>query len=561
MIGTTGQVAARGISRAALLGSGGGGGVVTPPPSGNVISVGGSLGTSNTRLGWTWTHNERRDSTTKALLATAARIQNQHLIGFGSVTDPQPGAGAAYNWASMDSTFGFPTSSTGLMSGATERCLTICGCPPHMRSPKAGQSWDPNGVHSGTQLTSLTEYVPPNHSWFSEYADLVAAFAVRYPHVKYFQVWNELKGFYVVNQTSGSSAIPPGSGLPAGITPLSNRWWYEGYTAMYNLIWQRVKAVRPDAFIVGPYNVLNTLSWDTSADWANDTFPDRCMGPWGYIDKKVLHVHRYFLANCTGADALCSDVRNLTKDSSAGTYYSIPSVPGAPDPTNKWTTNPEGGIHHRYWKEGQTVGAWNQGQKIVDWIQWVRDLGASSATYQRSVCDARTIPICFAEWYAYGQRNQFKSADPHTGNYYVESTSSHAEEASAFAWHYVKYGVRPKVYYNMAWEPEGKVQGNVTDAGDSNPLGLWYEFGSAQSLQPTELKAVCDALVANLPPGTALTDVVSGIPEVEGIATPTKLLLISRKSTPVTVDLVDPGKSVDGTQVTLNGYEVRWITR
>jgi len=560
MINDIGWSQAKQRGRSTLTGTGGGGGG-TPPPTGNTATLGASLGTCNTRLGWTWTHNETRNTTTKNMLATAARIQNQHLIGFGSTVNPQPGAGAAYDWTFLDATFGFPTSSTGLMSGATERCLTALGCPPHMRSPKSGQTWDPMGVRSGTQLTSLSEYYPPNHSWFNEWGDLLAAAMARYPHVKYLQVWNELKGFYVTTQYAGSSAIPPGSGLPSGITPLSNRWWYEGYTAMFNIIWQKVKAVRPDAFIVGPYNVLNSLAWDTSSDWANDTFPDLCQGPWGYLDKKILHTHRYFLANCTGLDALCSDVRNLTKDSGATSYYNPASIPGTPDPTNKWTTNPDGGTHGRYWKEGQTVGAWNNGQKIVDWIKWVRDLGASDPKYQRSVCDARTIPVCFAEWYAYGQRTQFKMPDPHTGNYYAEATSSHAEETAAFAWHHIKYGIIPGVYYNMAWEPEGKVQGNVTDAGDSNPLGLWYQNGSAQSLQPTELKAVSDKLVAEFPPGTALTEVVSNVPEVIGLAHATKVMLVSRSPTPITLTMVDPGHTIDNTQVTLAGYEVKLITR
>lgn len=537
-----------------------------PPPAGNTVTISNTNTiVSNTRLGMTSVHNQIRNTTTKNLLATAAYIQNQHLIGFGSATNPQPGAGAAYNWSFLDSTFGYPTATTGYFSVAPERCLTLCGCPPHMRSPKTGLPWDPMGVRSGTQLTSLSDYSPPHSSWFQEFADLCAAAAARYPHIKYFQVWNELKNFYFSTQYTGSNLVPTGSGLPAGPGG-GNRWWFEGYTAMFNKIYVAIKAVRPDAMIGGPYAVLRSFSWDPSNDsqyWANDAFPYSFDKAWGYADKKELAVFEYFIKNCSGCDLITSDIKNLTNDQFSSGYFSAggAAIPVTPQPTNKWTTNPDGGYYSQYFKEGQIVGAWNMGQKQADFVAWVRSLGASGAAYQRSVCDARTVPVCFAEWYAYGQRNQFRSLDPRTGNYWAsETVSSHAEEAAAFAWQYA-YAVDAGVYYCMAWKPEGTVQGTEVDPGDSNPLALWYQNGAAGglSLAPTELKPVMDGLVANFPPGTQLKTFSSNMPEVKGLVSATKIMIVSRAKVPLTFSLIDPSNT---TSVhTLQPYDVQFISR
>lgn len=534
-----------------------------PTPTGATVTVAGVLalptpdGKANTRTGVTSVHSQTRTTTTKNIIGAASTVQNQHLVGFGSNVDPQPTAGGAYNWSFMDATFGFPTKTSGYFSTAQELCLTACGCPPHMRSPKSGQPWDPMGTKSGTQLTSLSDYTPPNSSWYGEFAQLIADFMVRYPHVKYIHVWNELKGFYFVTQASGSNLVPAGSGLPAGASG-GNRWWYEGYTAMFNEIWRRVKAVRPDAFIVGPYNVLNSFSWDSKADWSDDPFPDNYQGPWGYGDKKVLAVHRYFLANCRGLDALCMDIRNMTKDNGVTGYYNPASIPATPAPTNPWMSNPDKGAFGRYWKEGQEDGAWNNGQKLADWIAWVRALGNSSPIYQRPVCDARTIPTWAAEWYAYGSRTQFKMPNPATGNYYNEATSSHAEEACAFAWQWL-YALEAGLYTAMFWKPEGSVQGNVTDAGDSNPLAIYYQNGSALSLQPTELAPVMNNIVARFPVGTQMYKVTTTSKYLRGCASVDWLMIANRKPSPLTTSIVDPNNPTQ--TVTLAGYEVRFIAR
>lgn len=481
-------------------------------------------------------------------------------VSSGTVASAAAPAGAvARNWDFMDSTFGYPTAASGYFSSAVERCVTFCGCPAYMRSPKPGATWDPQGVRSGTQLTSMSDYTPPNSSYVPEYAATCAAFMVRYPHVKYWQFWNELKGYYYASQYPGSNVVPVGSGLPVDTSASSNRWWSEGYTYAFNEAWVAIKAVRPDSFGVGPYPVLNSLSWDQASDWADDAFPDLYMGPWGYGDKKNLRLLRYFIRYCTGVDALAVDIRNLPKDSSSLVYYNPPSVPATPDPANKFLTNPEGGAFPRYWKEGQEDGAWNAGRKQVDFLLWLRALGASSTVYQRPVADARSLPIWYAEWYAYEDREQFKNPDPATGLYYPQATSSHAGEACATAWQWLDT-METLSYVAMMWKPEGSVQGNINDPGDSNPLALYYQLGSPLSLQKTELAPVVEGIVTHFPVGTQMKQVVTSSKYLRGCASASVLMICNRKPTPMSFSLVDPNSGTP-IPVTLAGHEVRFITR
>lgn len=608
-----------------------------PPPPGGTITVGTAnivldtpTGLANTRLGMTSVHNQRRDATTKAYLASTSQIQNQHLLGFGAGIDPEVritaaslaanvvtltitvgtgwvagqsidvvGVGAPFdgtytistinagktsltyaktaanqtatisgygsvarNWTFLDQTFGYPTQASGYFATG-ETCLTACGCPIYMRSPQAGLPWDPMGVRSGTNLTSTSDYSPPHSSHMPAYADLIAAAVARYTWLTYVQVWNEGKSLYFVTQYSGSNLVPTGSGLVAN-AGTSNRWWAEGYQYMYNLIWVRAKAVRSTIKIGGPYPVMNSFAWDNPSDQANDAFPDLLMGAWGFADKKVLSWLRYFIRYCTGCDFLLTDIRNPTKDATSGVYYAPASIPATPDPANKWLTNPEGGIHHSYWREGQVVGAWNAGQKQADFVKWVRDLGASSTVYQRPVCDARTIPCAWAEWYAYPQRSEFKAADPRTGNYWPsDPLSTPTDETAAFAWHY-SYAVLCGSYYCMGWKPEGTVQGGENDPSDSNPLAIWTQYnvtaGGWTSLQTTPLKPLLENLIASFPPGTQLKTLTIGVPEVRGLASAAKLMLVSRSPSPVSLSLVDPNVGAPQA-VTLAPYEVRFITR
>jgi hypothetical protein len=540
-----------------------------PPSSGTVLTVGNTLGLASSKLGWTPQHDTTRTATTAQYMADTAEIFNQHLIGFGSATNPQPGAGAAYDWTFMDKTYGHPAKSNGYFAPAAEQCLTVCGCPPHMRSPKSGTTWDPMGPKTGTALTSLSEYTPCHSSWVPEFAQLIAAFAARYPWVKYFHIWNEMKGYFFGTQYTGSKLIPTGSNLPASGFPGSQRWWIEGYTYLFNAIWDAVKAVRPDAFIVGPYCVLNGFAWQESSQYANDAFPFDFDSPLYHTDKRSLQCVEYMLRAAHGMDAVCVDIRNLLHHDHVTEYYSSTTSPAppTPDPTNTWTTNPDGGHHQNFYPDpaGIEGAVWNLGQRQQDFTDWVRSLGNASSTsaYRRPQADARVLPIWYAEWYAYGNRPWKVEADPHTGQPYTNTgtLNSHQEMASAFAWQYT-WAMKAKTMAAMAWAPEGKVQSGHNDPAESNPLGLWYANSSATPLKLTELYPVMKSLKANFKAGVdTLFDVTTNNVKVWGLATAKKLMVVSRSKDPITLTLSDPGHSIHNTTITLTGFEVRFMDR
>ena len=96
--------------------------------------------------------------------------------------------------------------------------LTLCSAPGWMLESEPESGYDPESR--------------PKEIYFDEYASICAAVAQRYPDVKYFQVWNEFKGFW--NAETG--------------------WWDDAlYLTFYNKIYTAVKAVRPDAYVGGFY--------------------------------------------------------------------------------------------------------------------------------------------------------------------------------------------------------------------------------------------------------------------------------------------------------------------
>lgn len=473
-----------------------------------------------------------------------------------------PTAAIARNFSYLDSTFGYPTKTNGYFSNSQYLCLTACGCPAYMRSPKPGATPNPMGTPTGTNLTLPHAYYPPNWSYFPEYGSLLAGCVERYDHLTHMHVWNENKGFYIGTPVAGSVMVPVGSGLVADMTlnRTTQRWWTEGHTAMYNQIFIQSKAVRAGIHITGPYPVLNSfnVTSGTSGDWTDEAFPMNYNGAWGFGDKKVMAHLMYFIRYCTGADSLCVDIRNLQKGASVLERYNPVSIPAAPDPTNSWLSNPEGGIHGRYWSEGYEDGAWLNGQRQIDFMTWLQELGNSSSVYRRPQCNALTIKIWYAEWYAYSNRDQFKMPNPATGNYYPHPPSSHDDETAAFAWQYI-YSVLTESECAMAWQPEGVVQGNAVDSGDANPLAL-YRDNDPSTAGRTKLYTMCKGLKDNFPKGTQLYSFTSNMAKVWGLASYTSIMLVSRDSQPITFSLVNPKNTTPKT-VTLAGYEVLFLPR
>jgi hypothetical protein len=217
--------------------------------------------------------NQSAIAKAKLLLENSTVFQNQHIMGWGAL-NPWPDSSVTkstnWDWISLDAKINLIRETRGIP------VITLCGCPTWMHTP----------VSNGQTLwgTSLEKAPTPAH--FDDFAHLCAEVARRYPDVTYFQVWNELKGFWSIS---------------------INRWRYEDYTLMYNMVYDSLKAINPDIKIGGPYTVVSTYSVQKS-------YTSTLGGVYGLFDQRPLDVIVYWLAHKKGADFIAIDGGNQNKD-------------------------------------------------------------------------------------------------------------------------------------------------------------------------------------------------------------------------------------------------------
>jgi hypothetical protein len=214
---------------------------------------------STFHVGVTHTHgfweygNQTAVERARALLINGIGFQNQHIMGWGA-GNPEPQAGS-YQWNDLDH------RADLMRSIDTPIMITFCTAPGWMK---------------GTDDWAMEEEVEDTH--VDEFAGLCAAIAQRYQDVDYFQVWNEMKGYWS--------------------TPLNN-WDYIRYTTLYNAVYEAVKAIRPDAKVGGPYLVIQGDGGEELGKSGRDTFAAIGSRDWTVIN--------YWLQNKTGADFFCFD--------------------------------------------------------------------------------------------------------------------------------------------------------------------------------------------------------------------------------------------------------------
>ncbi|MEQ4722846.1 xylan 1,4-beta-xylosidase [Nonomuraea sp. B19D2] len=193
-------------------------------------------------------------------LSQTPMLQNQHIMGFGALNpEPYPGQ---YFWEDLDSRLNLMKQSGGVP------VITLCCAPDWMKGGPQGPTED------SAWREHLEDAPYPQH--FDDFAKLAAAVASRYPDVKYFMVWNELKGFWKDHSK------------PAD---------YKGYTELYNKVYDAVKKARPDAKIGGPY-----LGFDS-----NRSGDSELRGDWGVVNQNALDAFNYWFENKKGADFVVVD--------------------------------------------------------------------------------------------------------------------------------------------------------------------------------------------------------------------------------------------------------------
>jgi hypothetical protein len=246
----------------------------------SVTTSGAVEGTADFQVGDTFTQQShlapggqsKAVASAEHLLASLDTFQNVSLMGWGA-QDPEPSPGR-YSWSSLDSRIEVMADSVP----ADRRMITLCTAPGWMKVGGTSQEWN------------MDVAVAPSH--YADFARLAAAVAQRYdgrhrardgkllPKVDYFDVWNEMKGFWDAE---------------------ANTWNVQGYTTLYNQVYTAIKAVRPDAMIGGPYAPLAADTSSTSAD------PSSLRGSFGTVDQRALDVVTYWLAHKTGAQFVSVD--------------------------------------------------------------------------------------------------------------------------------------------------------------------------------------------------------------------------------------------------------------
>lgn len=304
----------------------------------------------DTSLNSPWgTNDPRAVNNARSLLKGLARYANTPIMGWG-VDDPwpDPTQSEPTNWGSLDQRM-----KLILSTGATP-VITLAEAPWWMK----GQL-QPDGT---TQLlTSADEWA--DIAYASRVLDnemdawllLVQRVAERYMvppyNVRYFQVWNELKGYY--DPITNAYDYTTDSGNPSAQVA------QHGYTSMYNLVYDRLTQVAKSLHIApasikigGPYVVMDT--WSSSAQ----SNPSHISKDYGTYDQRPLDVVQYWLQHKAGAGFITIDGGNGNKD-------------------NVNVTDP-----------------FTAAEKFADVTRWIRTL--DTHVYP----GAGTLPIWWAEWYA-----------------------------------------------------------------------------------------------------------------------------------------------------------------
>lgn len=219
---------------------------------------------SEFELGWTWTHmgmdgKNAHPAAARRGAETLKRLdlpwQNTHIIGWG-VGNLQREQGGELRWGQLDARI------RRMEKFDSELIITLCTAPGWMK--RRGDTWN------------MEDRQKPEH--FDEFAELCVEVAKRYPQVRYYQVWNELKGFWSKEK---------------------NNWDIELYTEMYNKVYDALKAHDPTLVVGGLYTKIS----GTGSDRIGYDGP-LSYTPLGPGDR---HVLRYWLENMSGADFICID--------------------------------------------------------------------------------------------------------------------------------------------------------------------------------------------------------------------------------------------------------------
>ncbi len=381
----------------------------------------------------------------KALIKDGLSFLNQHIMAWGADDPwPDPGQDEPENWSTLDQKL-----QIAIETRATP-VITLCEAPWWMKGQLQSDGT--------TQLLTRDDDFKPiatasrildnkMDAWLKLVQRVAERYMVAPYHVRYFQVWNELKGYY--NPTTNNWDISTSSGNPSG--PYAEH----GYTYMYNRVYTTLKhvaiakGIEPASVQVGgPYVALNTWS-----DRSRPSSPSRFTRAYGIYDQRDLDAVRYWLQYKEGAEFITVDGENGNKDGK--------------DQTDPFTAS----------------------EKFADVVHWIRSLDAQRYP------GATTLPIWWAEWYADTPTNDPASLDA------VAAVKAYAiikliKAGGAVALQWGGTGEGEKDTNRGLWTP--------TDTPDGGQPSRWYHaykafkdyFGPGTVISQTKSSPDIEALVS-----------------------------------------------------------------
>ena len=315
-------------------------------------------------LNYPWSNNDSGAvNNVKSLLKQGISYQNTQIMAWGAPDPwPDPTQAEPSNWSYIDGRV-----HLALDTGSVP-VLTLAEAPWWMK----GQL-QPDGstrlLKSSDEWSDIAYNSRILDNKMNAWLHLVQRVAERYMappyNVRYFQVWNELKGYY--NPITNAYDYTTSPGNPSGPNAT------HGYTYMYNLVYERLMQVAHSLGIAtesiqvgGPYVVMDTWGSQNQSDLANIS------RAYGTYDQRPLDVLLYWLQHKVGAGFITIDGSNGNRDN----------------------VNP--------------ASPFVAAQKFADMVGIIRSL--NSTLYP----GAATLPIWWAEWYAtsYGntRNDQYNNA-------------------------------------------------------------------------------------------------------------------------------------------------------
>ncbi len=304
----------------------------------------------DTSLFTPWTGNDSQAvEHAKNLLKQGLSFFNVPIMGWGADDPwPDPQQPEPSNWKTLD------TKMSLALQTETTPVLTLCEAPWWMKGMLLADG--------KTQLLSKGDDFAPIayqsrilDNEMAAWLHLVRRVAERYMvspyNVRYFQVWNELKGYYDPLTNNWDISTSPGNAAGPNAR--------HGYTYMYNRVYQtlrdvaRENGIAPSTISIGgPYVTMNTWSSSQQNHLSN------LVKPYGIYDQRSLDAVLYWLQHKTGGQFIAVDGSNQNDDAVS-----------LADPF--------------------TAAA-----KFADSVSWIRSLN------EHLYPGATTLPIWWSEWYA-----------------------------------------------------------------------------------------------------------------------------------------------------------------